>query len=138
MYTHAIEAHSKEEKLQFNIKVLKKHRSALYQQVHEAVLIGKHQPITLNSRLEYNRCLLPRLTVMMGRKNVEDNEIDREKPSEVEKTLEVSNKRKEKSRPEKPPKQKKRKTEVLKHKKITELSRSQLEKSPRKRRRSNE
>ena len=46
-------------------------------------------------------------------------------------------KRKEKADPEKPPKRKKRKTEMLKHRKITEILRNQVEKSPRKRRRSN-
>ena len=139
MYTHAIEAHSKEEKPLFAIKVLRKHRSALYRQVHEAVLIAKHHPITLNSKLEYNRCLLPRLTVMMGRKNVEDREnlTGGEKHIEEEKILESNYKRKEKADPEKPPKRKKRKTEMLKHRKITEILRNQVEKSPRKRRRSN-
>ena len=140
MYTHAIEAHSMDEKPLFNIKVLKNHRSALYRQVHEAVLIAKHHPITLNSKIEYNRCLLPRLTVMMGRKNVEDTEnvIVEEKPSEEEKTLELNNKRRKTEGPEKPPRQKKRKIEILKHKKISELLRSQVEKSPRKRKRSDE
>ena len=37
-------------------------------------MIMKNEPITLNSRGEYNRCQLPRLTVMMCDKEQEDKE----------------------------------------------------------------
>ena len=97
MFSHTTEAHSLEEKPNFNIKVLKIHRSALYRQVHEAVMIAKHQPVSLNSKLEYNRCLLPRLAVMLGQKNqeyIDRSEVAGEKPGEEEKTLAVDGKRK--------------------------------------------
>ena len=139
MFSHTTEAHSLEEKPNFNIKVLKIHRSALYRQVHEAVMIARHQPVALNSKLEYNRCLLPRLTVMLGQKNIEDidkSEVAGEKPGEEEKTLAVDGKRKKHRTPNL--KRKRRKLETLKHKKIEEIMRSHQEKSPRKRRRSSE
>ena len=40
MFAHTTEAHSLEETPKFSIKVLKVHRSALYRQVHEAVMIA--------------------------------------------------------------------------------------------------
>ena len=136
MYSHATEAHSLEEKPQFSIKILKVHRSALYRQVHEAVMISRHQSVSLNSKLEYNRCLLPRLAVMLGEKNLEDidnPEGGREKPSEEEKSLAANSKRKE-HQPN--TRKKRRKLETAKHKKINEILRSHHEKTPRKRRRS--
>ena len=59
----------------FSMKVVKGHRSALARQVHEAVLIANCQPKNLlNSKAEYNRCIIPRLAVMVGTKEKEDEE----------------------------------------------------------------
>ena len=66
MNTHDVEAHGDIEN-KYSMKVVRGHRSALSRQIHEAVLIsnswGKN---LLNSKFEYNRCIIPRLTVMMG------------------------------------------------------------------------
>ena len=59
------------------MKILRGHFSAFNRQISEAVVIainsGKN---ILNSKAEYNRCILPRLTVMMG-----DTEADKKKYS---------------------------------------------------------
>ena len=68
---------------------MRTHQSALYRQVHEAVLIMKNEPITLNSRGEYNRCQLPRLTVMMGDKEQEEKEERNKDEEESDEYLEV-------------------------------------------------
>ena len=78
---------------EFEAKILKTHQSALYRQVHEAVMIMKNEPITLNSRGEYNRCQLPRLTVMMGDKEQEEKE-ERDKEDEESEYLQEDHKRK--------------------------------------------
>lgn len=71
MSKHHLNDHAQEEKPTFSMKVVKCHTSALTRQIHEAILIQKHEKNILNSRGEYNRCQLPRLTVMMGEKEVE-------------------------------------------------------------------
>ena len=77
MWNHYIEDHNSDgSRPIFSMKVLKCHKTPLYRQVHEAILIAKNEPITLNAKNEYNRCLLPRLSVMIG-------EIEtKEKPTE--------------------------------------------------------
>ena len=51
----------------FGMKILKSHRSALERQIHEAVLISNSwQKEILNSKQEYNRCIIPRLAVIVG------------------------------------------------------------------------
>ena len=55
---------------EFSMKVVKSHQSPLYRQIHEAIMILKHESATLNSKGEYNRCQLPRLSVMMGEREV--------------------------------------------------------------------
>ena len=63
-------------------KVIKRHKSALERQVHESVLIEMKQEegSILNSKSGYNRCLIPRLSIMMG---------DRVQSEEVDKTSQV-------------------------------------------------
>ena len=70
MHLHADEVHGGEEKPSFSMKILRCHKSPMYRQIHEAILIAKYEPVTLNAKNEYNRCLLPRLAIMMG--EVED------------------------------------------------------------------
>ena len=51
------------------MKILRGHKSAFARQVHEAVAIQRCQGKNLlNSKAEYNRCLLPRLGIIMGEK----------------------------------------------------------------------
>ena len=70
MYCHSMEEHSQsEEQPQFSMKVYKTHRSALARQIHEAVVIANSWDIKLlNSKSEYNRCIIPRISVMVGQK----------------------------------------------------------------------
>ena len=68
MFLHVEEEHPEEEDgVKFQMKVVRTHQSALSRQIHEAVLIanswGKN---LLNSKNEYNRCIIPRLSVMVG------------------------------------------------------------------------
>ena len=95
MISHAMESHSEEERPKFSLKVLKNHKSPLYRQVHEAILIAKYQPIALNSKMEYNRCLLPRLGVLMGEKRMDEEKREEKKEDhQEEESLEENPKRK--------------------------------------------
>ena len=71
MKHHMTEHPNMKDPVDFSMKVLKAHKTAFARQVHEAVLIkmNEHTNI-LNSRGEFNRCQLPRLSVMMGEKEV--------------------------------------------------------------------
>ena len=70
MIKHYFEKHADEEleSMEFGMKILKTHRSAFNRQISESVLIQTHNKnhVILNSRSEYNRCALPRLTAKMG------------------------------------------------------------------------
>ena len=69
VHNHREEIHQGEEGKGFSMKVLRGHRSALARQIHEAVLIANSQSENLlNSKTEYNRCIIPRLAVMVGSK----------------------------------------------------------------------
>ena len=84
MQKHADEAH--EGVAEFSVKVLRTHRSAITRQINETVVIkcktleGAH---LLNSKTEYNRCILPELTVEIGRNKLSE-EGDRSKQSQGE------------------------------------------------------
>ena len=64
----------------FRMKVIKFHKSPFERQIHESVLIqaskGHH---LLNSKMEYNRCQIPRLTIKMGEKEIVERKKDLEK-----------------------------------------------------------
>ena len=85
MLKHMLEVHGEEEmeKVEFGARVLKFARSAFERQVMESVLIQeereKHH--ILNSKSEYNRCSLPRLTAKLGERDWKK----REKEGEEEK-----------------------------------------------------
>ena len=76
------------------MKVLQKHRTPLYRQLHEAVLIARSRSVLLNAKSEYNRCLLPTLSVEFGNKNSCDWKQDQFREEEEEDLQEVT-KRKE-------------------------------------------
>ena len=46
----------------FQTKVVRKHTTALSRMIHEAVTIREAKGVVLNSKEEYNRCLVPTLT----------------------------------------------------------------------------
>ena len=46
----------------FEVQILKKHRTAMNRQIHEAIMIGKAGGCLLNSKEEYTRCTIPELS----------------------------------------------------------------------------
>ena len=66
LYKHVTDVHQGE-LVDFKMKVVRRHQTALFRQVHEAVRlqrISRNPGVRiLNSRGEYNRCRLPRLQV---------------------------------------------------------------------------
>ena len=76
MLKHYLDRHLGErmEDMVFRMKVLHFKRSAFERQVHESVIIQQtrsHHHL-LNSRSEFNRCSIPRLTVKLGEKEMGD------------------------------------------------------------------
>ena len=72
MLKHHVTDHPElKDPIDFSMKVLKTHKTAFSRQVHEAVLIKMNERNDiLNSKGEFNRCQLPRLSVMMGEREV--------------------------------------------------------------------
>ena len=80
MWVHARDEH--EGQVKYQIQPLKTHKSSMMRQISETVEIklrsrdGVH---LLNNKMEYNRCLLPELGVVLGKnKLTEVNEDDKE------------------------------------------------------------
>ena len=81
MLKHHVLAHAdKPDKLDFSMKIVRGHRSAFRRQVHEAILIELHEKEgIMNSKGGFNRCKLPRLSIMMGKSEIkEKGEIEKE------------------------------------------------------------
>ena len=99
MYCHAHDAHEGEDKPKFGMRILRQHKSPLYRQVHEAILISMNENIVLNAKHEYNRCLLPRLSVMIGESEDKKYSDDSNEvlTNEDEDNLEENSKRKQKT-----------------------------------------
>ena len=79
---HAVEVHPTVplDKLKFRMKILSCHKSAFERQIREAVLIDMHSgPNLMNSKLEYSRCALPKMSINLGNKKSEDPMISKEK-----------------------------------------------------------
>ena len=78
MVKHWLEKHSEEdlEEDRYLAKVIKYTRSSFERQILESVIIQseKSKSDLLNSRSEYNRCAIPRLTSKLGSKTFEDEE----------------------------------------------------------------
>ena len=55
-------------KIRFDVKVVKTTKSSFERQILESVVIQKerHHHLLLNSRADYNRCAVPRLTTKIG------------------------------------------------------------------------
>ena len=91
MAKHWLEDHPGEERPEFAMKLARAHTSALLRQIHEAVLIEmaneNNEINVLNSRGEYNRCQLPRLSIMMGTKTINDEETTPEELARAEEEL---------------------------------------------------
>ena len=70
---HYAEHHMGEkiEEVRFNMKVLKFAKTAFERQIYESVQIQESRDhVLLNSKSEYNRCSIPRITIKMGEKEL--------------------------------------------------------------------
>ena len=90
MLKHIILFHEdkEEQEVEFNMRVMKFHRSAFERQIHESVLIQSYRRENniMNSRTEYNRCSVPRLGVKMNERAVK--EVGEEEAIKLEQELE--------------------------------------------------
>ena len=77
MLKHVVEMHSNEDMdtIRFGIKIVKYAKSSFERQILESVEIqaNRHHHL-LNSRSEYNRCAVPRLTCKLGDKEFKEFE----------------------------------------------------------------
>ena len=91
MLKNFLEKHEGEnmEEIKFGMKILKTARSAFERQIAESVLIQteKRDNYILNSKSEYNRCALPRLTAKIGNFTLDDLEKEKQKEKETEREL---------------------------------------------------
>ena len=98
MLKHIVEVHGDEEikDIVFHAKVIKFTRSAFERQILESVIIQdkRENNHILNSKSEYNRCSLPRLTTKMGEKEIKEWEKNRVKSTRDENEKEAEVKRK--------------------------------------------
>ena len=97
MLKHYIERHNNVElkEMKFSVKVLRSYFSAFERQIGESVYINHYlkQGIELmNSKNEYNRCIIPRIGVDLGKDEVleeyEENEKERLIKREIQKMKE--------------------------------------------------
>ena len=84
MLRHLLGEHEEEEeeweRIEFGMKILKSTRSAFERQIMESVLIQQNRGhYLMNSKSEYNRCAIPRLTAKLGEKELQNwRENDKE------------------------------------------------------------
>ena len=92
MLKHIIEKHGEEEdpdKTQFGVRVVRYTRRAFERQIIESVLIQEERShFILNSKSEYNRCSLPRLTANLGNREWKKRRKEEEEEKEREAALE--------------------------------------------------
>ena len=83
MLRHIVEKHPgvDPDTVEFKIKVLSNHKSAFERQIREAVMIDHFAgPHLLNSKLEYNRCSIPKIIMKLGNEEPkEDPKLTTEK-----------------------------------------------------------
>ena len=85
MWKHWQTDHNEDkEKPVFSMKVLKRHKSAFVRQINEAVLIDMNSNKVLNSKSEYNRCQIPRLTVKVGEKDCVEKTVQPMSETEID------------------------------------------------------
>ena len=123
MLKHILEEHGEEEieNVEFGARVMRFAKTAFDRQVMESVLIQeeREQHHILNSKSEYNRCSLPRLTAKLGenewKKKMKEGEDEKEKEKRLERRIlemrkERNNPRRGTPRESEQPPTKKRKT----------------------------
>ena len=94
---HQAEKHNGSE-ANFNFKVLKSFKDPMSRQIYEGVQIRRATGEVLNSKMEYNRCAIPRLTAKLGRAEAsrqEHEEQQQEKELEAKVQDEIRRRRKE-------------------------------------------
>ena len=100
---HYVESHSGEDldTIRFNMKVIRFTKTAFERQILESVLIqeNRHHNL-LNSKSEYNRCSIPRITLKMGdsEMKITDKKAEAEMKKEEMLMAKVRDLRKERSR----------------------------------------
>ena len=84
MLKHAVIHHPdlNPKNVEFGMKIISSHRSAFERQITEAVLINRYSGYRImNSKLEYNRCSIPKISLKTGNK-----EDSKDMMLEIEKT----------------------------------------------------
>ena len=66
MMKHVCEDHPGSKDIKFGISVIKKHKSSFERQIFESILIFRGGKNVLNSKSEFSRCVVPRLSAMIG------------------------------------------------------------------------
>ena len=98
MLRHYFDQHRGEdlEKMKFGGKIIKQAKSAFNRQISESVQIQQHaaRHYILNSKSEYNRCALPRLTTKLGEIPMDklEKQVQKQKKEEKEKEKELMKK----------------------------------------------
>ena len=97
---HCVDRHGGDlENLDMRMRVLKYTRTSFERQILESVLIQENRDHhILNSRSEYNRCSLPRLSTKLGEKEFKQWEKERDEDLEKEEILEMKIREMRKSR----------------------------------------
>ena len=77
MWKHVSGAHNDcdPKDIRFGMTVLRSHPSPFHRQVTESVLIYRDQN-NLNSRSQYDRCVIPRLSVLIGQRTEKEEEAN--------------------------------------------------------------
>jgi hypothetical protein len=87
------------------MRIIKNTRSAFERQISESVMIQKSRwHNIMNSKSEYNRCAIPRLTTKLGEKDLErwraEDRLEMEKEASIEEKIRERKKAKSKARGE--------------------------------------
>ena len=134
MLKHYFEKHGEEEmeEMKFGGRIVDKPRTAFNRQISESVTIQheKKKNVILNSKSEYNRCALPRLTANLGEIPMEKLEKKKREEKEEERKLQgkirdlrirISKTRRELPRENQQPAQKKRKTGTITYRRVINM-----------------
>ena len=88
---HFLEHHKEEEmeEVEFGTRIVQEYRTAFDRQIGESVEINKNKEhhYILNSKNEYNRCALPRLTAKIGNLTIDKMEKQKKEEKEMERKL---------------------------------------------------
>ena len=90
MIKHFFDKHSEEEleDMKFGVRILKQAKTAFTRQIGESVAIQSNKGhYLLNSKSEYNRCALPRLSAKLGEVTIASLEKEKKEEKEQEEEL---------------------------------------------------